>query len=244
VNVTPAFSLNVLIGTVMFGVCFPSLFCLLFPLTNLQQKKKTNTATYETAHETLNADYGQHSMFQLSSHAFASGALAGVSQAIFAGPLDCVNTQMWQKRRLNERLTISGELKDLLKSRGVRGLYQHLPLTLARDCLGLGLFFMTFETARKLTVSEHPHIQIQNSLAVIFSGALAGLAHQMVYYPIDLLKRMLILELGPKNQPNPPITQMWTLFKELIVRKRGLRFLLSGYANSLTRVSVFFSSLF
>jgi len=144
--------------------------------------------------------------------------------------------QMWQKRRLSQRLTIFGELKDLIKTRGIPGLYQHLPLTLVRDCLGLGLFFVTFETARKLTVSEHPHTRIQNSLAVILSGALAGLAHQVVYHPTDLLKRMLIIELGHQNRPNPPVSQMWALFQELIVRKHGLRFLFLGYANSLSKV--------
>jgi len=164
-----------------------------------------------------------------------AGAAAGVTQAVFAAPMDTVNMQMWEKRGSGARLSLFSEFRTAVRTKGFRILYQHFPLTLFRDCVGLGLFFTTFEVGKRLTVSDHPRFFLQNGLAVLFSGALAGLAHQAVFHPVDILKRSLILDLTQRGVPSPPFSQMWPLFKELVIRKRGFRYLFRGYLLSMTK---------
>lgn len=152
-----------------------------------------------------------------------------------AAPLDSVNMEMWAKRGGPERLGLFREFGRTFRTKGVVILYQHFPLTLLRDCLGLGVFFTTFEVCKRLTVSDSPRFRVQNALAVLGSGALAGLAHQAIFHPTDTLKRTLITELTQGGLPSPPFSQMLPLFRELVIRKHGWRFLFRGYLLSITK---------
>ncbi|KAI9689084.1 MAG: hypothetical protein M1822_000821 [Bathelium mastoideum] len=77
---------------------------------------------------------------------FTAGFLAGTVQSVFAAPLDALQV------RLSTREMLEGQNKsmwqyagDKLRDIGVRGIFAGWTLSFAKDSLGYGVFFSTFE---------------------------------------------------------------------------------------------------
>ncbi|KAL9069514.1 MAG: hypothetical protein Q9157_006122 [Trypethelium eluteriae] len=80
------------------------------------------------------------------SATFTAGFLAGTLQSVVAAPLDALQV------RFNTREMLEGHYKsiwqystDKLRDIGVRGIFAGWTLSLAKDSLGYGVFFSTFE---------------------------------------------------------------------------------------------------
>jgi len=221
-QVMPAFTVNVIMGTAMFG-------------------------TYDGSKLLLTTKYPLIFENNIVTTNLIAGASAGLVYSIFTCPLDAVNLQIWEKRHHHEKTTLFRETRLLYQERGLSGMYRLVLLTVCRDTLGLATFFTTFELAKQrlTTLEKNQSFRLQNPLAVLASGALAGLAHQAIYHPIEVLKRNLMREFDRRHQlqhaTNPnvryvnPSTQEVVKEMKNIIEKKGIRFLFRGYLSSMTR---------
>ncbi|KAI9753314.1 MAG: hypothetical protein M1815_006251 [Lichina confinis] len=75
---------------------------------------------------------------------------------------------------------------NIVRHKGVVGLYAGFHLHLLRDTLGTALYFMTYESCKQVTAST---IKSQSSpVAPVVAGALCGLVSWACIYPIDSAK--------------------------------------------------------
>ncbi|KAF4634974.1 hypothetical protein G7Y89_g3124 [Cudoniella acicularis] len=78
--------------------------------------------------------------------------------------------------------------KNIVKHRGIAGLYSGFNLHLLRDTLGTAIYFMTYESSKQLLTTYTGDRSPTNPLAVLFAGGLCGVASWALIYPIDSAK--------------------------------------------------------
>ncbi|KAH8687831.1 mitochondrial carrier domain-containing protein [Tricladium varicosporioides] len=78
--------------------------------------------------------------------------------------------------------------KNIVKHRGIAGLYSGFNLHLLRDTLGTAIYFMTYESSKQLLTTYTGDRSPTNPVAVLFAGGLCGVASWALIYPIDSAK--------------------------------------------------------
>ncbi|TVY43594.1 putative mitochondrial carrier [Lachnellula subtilissima] len=78
--------------------------------------------------------------------------------------------------------------KNIIKHRGIAGLYSGFNLHLLRDTLGTSIYFMTYESSKQLITTYTGDSSPTNPLSVLFAGGLCGVASWALIYPIDSAK--------------------------------------------------------
>ncbi|KAH8811775.1 mitochondrial carrier domain-containing protein [Xylogone sp. PMI_703] len=78
--------------------------------------------------------------------------------------------------------------KNIIKNRGLLGLYSGFQLHLLRDTLGTAIYFMTYESSKQLLTTYRGDQSRTNPLAVVIAGGLCGVASWALIYPIDSAK--------------------------------------------------------
>jgi len=99
--------------------------------------------------------------------------------------------------------------KNIVKHRGLSGLYSGLSLHLLRDTVGTGIYFATYETRKQILVSYRGDSSPASPLAVVTAGGLCGAMSWILIYPIDSAKSIyqrncLTHEVG-QTKPAPQI---------------------------------------
>ncbi|KAK4228505.1 putative solute carrier [Podospora fimiseda] len=79
-------------------------------------------------------------------------------------------------------------LGNIIKHRGVGGLYTGFRLHLLRDTLGTGTYFMTYESSKQLLTTFGGDGAHSNPLAVLVAGGLCGIVSWALIYPVDSAK--------------------------------------------------------
>ncbi|CZR53286.1 related to CARNITINE/ACYLCARNITINE TRANSLOCASE [Phialocephala subalpina] len=78
--------------------------------------------------------------------------------------------------------------KNIVKHRGIAGLYSGFNLHLLRDTLGTAIYFMTYESCKQLLTTFRGDSSPTNPVAVVLAGGLCGVASWALIYPIDSAK--------------------------------------------------------
>ncbi|RFU26043.1 hypothetical protein B7463_g10293, partial [Scytalidium lignicola] len=78
--------------------------------------------------------------------------------------------------------------KNIIKNRGLLGLYSGFKLHLLRDTLGTAIYFMTYESSKQLLTTYRGDQSRTHPLAVVIAGGLCGVASWALIYPIDSAK--------------------------------------------------------
>ncbi|TVY84398.1 putative mitochondrial carrier [Lachnellula suecica] len=78
--------------------------------------------------------------------------------------------------------------KNIIKHRGLAGLYSGFNLHLLRDTLGTAIYFMTYESSKQLLTTYTKDSSPTNPLSVVFAGGLCGMTSWALIYPIDSAK--------------------------------------------------------
>lgn len=125
---------------------------------------------------------------------FICGFLGGaINAAAFVTPVEFVRNQLIsQHTKLASGLTsarqMSGPL-DVIRStigtQGVLGLWRGLVMTVARDSLGCGCFFVSLAYCRQVLIE---HSELPTFGITILSGMCAGLGFWVVALPLDTVK--------------------------------------------------------
>ncbi|ORY64389.1 integral membrane ornithine transporter of mitochondria [Pseudomassariella vexata] len=79
-------------------------------------------------------------------------------------------------------------LRNIVKHRGMSGMYTGLNLHLLRDTLGTGIYFATYESSKQLLTTFSGKDAHKNPIAVLAAGALCGIVSWALIYPIDSVK--------------------------------------------------------
>ncbi len=106
----------------------------------------------------------------------SAGAAPAAAAPRYAGPLDC--------------------LVQSVRKEGWRVLYRGHSATFAREGLGTGCWFMTYEFGLRAFAPGVPRNELATS-TVLISGALSGIVLNIVPYPFDTAKSVLQTLQGP-----------------------------------------------
>ncbi|KAH6997191.1 mitochondrial carrier domain-containing protein [Ilyonectria destructans] len=184
----------------------------------------------------------------------AAGATAGSAITFLACPFELTKLSAQVSVLLAERGTGNkgshavaasyqnkGTLRtmaNIIKHRGVLGLYTGFNLHLLRDTLGTAIYFMVYESGKQIGntfAGDHPN---SNKLAVVAAGGMCGLVSWAMIYPIDSAKSIyqrnsLLYSKGQTVEPAPKIE----FFKRHMYRGLGVSMSRSCVVNA-----IFFSS--
>lgn len=124
----------------------------------------------------------------LTSIALAGG-FSGAVLSLIEGPVDAVKTKV-QVEGMGQRVSIgSGEMaKRIFATHGVRGLFQGLGVTIARNTLANGCYFASFDAVRRVFVTPGEHVPIHIS---ILGGSAAGIGYWVPSLWLDVIKSNL-----------------------------------------------------
>lgn len=78
--------------------------------------------------------------------------------------------------------------KNIIKNRGVAGLYSGFGLHLLRDTLGTAIYFMTYESVKQVLLTYRGDNTTTSPIAVASAGGLCGVVSWALIYPIDSAK--------------------------------------------------------
>ncbi|KAJ2366337.1 mitochondrial ornithine carrier protein [Coemansia sp. RSA 2610] len=139
---------------------------------------------------------------------FASGALSGAICAFVISPVELVkcklqveNVQAYGGAPAAGGTKFSGPVSvvvHLLRSQGLPGLYKGILPTVARETLGVGFWFGTYElVCQQLLKWHHPRDAARLSKSdlgpgsIIIAGGCAGIGYNITSYPIDVVKSFI-----------------------------------------------------
>eukprot|EP00092_Neocalanus_flemingeri_P047297 GFUD01053562.1.p1 GENE.GFUD01053562.1~~GFUD01053562.1.p1 ORF type:complete len:363 (+),score=83.94 GFUD01053562.1:278-1366(+) len=165
----------------------------------------------------------------------SAGGLARLLAVTLVSPMELVRTKMMSKKMpLSD---VHKCLKDLVKTQGVRGLWNGYTATLLRDVPFSALYWPLYEQCKD-TLSLYTGNR--DAFLVNFgSGAIAGSVASTVTLPFDVIKTIKQIEMGEKDimgvKPGRSRTNM-IIAKEL-VSEQGVKGLFSGLIPRLLKVA-------
>ncbi|KAL4808272.1 mitochondrial carrier domain-containing protein [Aspergillus unguis] len=117
-----------------------------------------------------------------------AGALGGIASWTVSSPTEFIKC----RAQLDSRPGVSSwtVAKDILQNRGWRGLYFAGGITCARDSIGYGFYFWSYEYCKRLMSSP---VDDTNNLAVkvLLCGGIAGIVTWASVFPLDVIKTRL-----------------------------------------------------
>lgn len=121
---------------------------------------------------------------------FAAGAVTGVAVAMVEAPQDLFKSQLQVQvfRERPEFTTVSQCVRRVWAEGGVRGVYQGLGATMARNAMGVSLYFGGYEGTRSWMVGPGGSVSELGAWATLGAGSVAGVMYWGIAYPLDIIK--------------------------------------------------------
>ncbi|KAI9867175.1 MAG: hypothetical protein M1813_009453 [Trichoglossum hirsutum] len=134
-------------------------------------------------------------------------------------------------RRSYQQLGTFKTAKNIVKHRGVMGLYSGFHLHLLRDTIGTAVYFMTYESGKQM-LATYRGSSSTSPLAVVTAGGLCG-----IIYPIDSAKSIYQRNCLTHSKSRPIPTPKIEFFSRRMYRGLGVSMGRSCVVNA-----IFFSS--
>ncbi|KAL4942680.1 hypothetical protein BDV06DRAFT_191607 [Aspergillus oleicola] len=119
-----------------------------------------------------------------------AGALGGIASWTVSSPTEYIKC----RAQLDARLVVSSwtVAKDIVRSRGWSGLYYAGGITCARDSIGYGFYFWSYEYCKRL-MSSYGYEDAAGSLPwnFLLCGGIAGVVTWASVFPLDVVKTRL-----------------------------------------------------
>eukprot|EP00906_Rhabdomonas_costata_P020860 RCo030346 len=130
---------------------------------------------------------------------FTAGGCSGALQGLLTCPVAQVRLHM-QSSEGRGCATAGQACRDLLRRRGIHGLFQGLPLSLAKESLGVGCFFASYEAVKAElgNALRSPSLGLpvpdvaQRIMTILVAGGSAGIAYQLVHHPLTALQQLTL----------------------------------------------------
>lgn len=196
--------------------------------------------TYEQLKYVINAQYVKYQQLRgvgLEASesnpvwvSLTAGGLARTWAVSLVNPLELVRTKMQSQRM--KFYQVRSCIKDLVKTRGIPGLWSGYTATLLRDVPFSALYWPLYEYTKTLFDND--------SFCVNFvSGAVAGSVASTVTLPFDVIKTTKQLEIGEKDimQVHRGVARTNKQIVQDILRQQGARGLFSGLTPRILKVA-------
>ncbi|XP_011642375.1 LOW QUALITY PROTEIN: solute carrier family 25 member 40-like [Pogonomyrmex barbatus] len=160
-----------------------------------------------------------------------AGGTARIWAATMVSPLELIRTKM-QSQKLSYA-EITQALKTVVRYSGISGLWMGLGSTLLRDVPFSAIYWLNYETIKKLYHSQ------QTFAFNLAAGAIAGSIAAFVTIPFDVVKTHRQIEMGEKEiYSDKPIrsSTTWTIIQR-IYHQNGLKGLFTGLIPRLVKVA-------
>ncbi|KAG6472037.1 mitochondrial thiamine diphosphate carrier 2-like [Zingiber officinale] len=148
---------------------------------------------------------------KLSPHlSFFSGALAGCAATIGSYPFDLLRTILASQGEPKVYPTMRSAFYDIIKTRGIRGLYAGLSPTLVEIIPYAGLQFGSYDTFKRgmmawnqyrfsVTRPATPDDYSLSSFQLFVCGLAAGTCAKAICHPLDVVKKRFQVEGLPRH---------------------------------------------
>lgn len=166
---------------------------------------------------------------------FNCGAVAGFANGFLAGPIEHIRirlqTQTGNNKQFNGPIDC---VKKITQLSGVLGVFRGLVPTLARESIGLGIYFATYEAliARELNNKIYPSRADIPPWKLCMLGGLSGYALWTSIYPVDVLKSKLQTDSLTKPTYSGSISVARDIFK-----KAGIKGFYKGFLPTILRAA-------
>lgn len=127
-----------------------------------------------------------------------AAGITGIFVAFVEGPQDLFKSQMQAQMLSAEggagsapaRPQYTGTFdcaRTIVKERGLRGIYQGLQATVARNIIGVSAYFYFYEAAKKYMAAGKP-VSTLSAWHVLLAGGIGGMGYWTLAYPLDIIK--------------------------------------------------------
>ncbi|PYH94708.1 mitochondrial carrier [Aspergillus ellipticus CBS 707.79] len=136
------------------------------------------------------------------SKIWLAGAAGGVTSWIVSSPTEFIKC----RAQLDSRPGVSSwtVARDIIRTCGWRGLYFGGGITCARDAIGYGFYFWSYEYCKRLTASNDDETNSMIAMKILLCGGIAGIVTWASVFPLDMVKTRLqarTIEMLPENRP-------------------------------------------
>jgi len=155
---------------------------------------------------------------------FICGAVGGAVRTIVATPVELVAKQIMVQYSPNlpRYQRVVDCIRSLISTHGPSILWRGLLLTLCRDGLGMGLYFVAMEEIMRLRGGE------RNLSDTLIAGSAAGIAFWSIALPFDTLSSVVQTNI-PMRRPTRQVVGIDSLCQSReFIRQRGIRSLFRG----------------
>ncbi|KAJ5544583.1 hypothetical protein N7535_007022 [Penicillium sp. DV-2018c] len=127
-----------------------------------------------------------------------AGAAGGLASWTISSPTEFIKCRAQLDRR--PEVSSWAVAKDIIRTRGWRGLYFGGAVTSARDSIGYGFYFWSYELCKRFMTStdESSH---QAALKVLLCGGIAGVVTWASVFPLDVIKTRLQAQTIAEHSP-------------------------------------------
>ncbi|KAJ5174338.1 uncharacterized protein N7482_000215 [Penicillium canariense] len=117
-----------------------------------------------------------------------AGAIGGLASWTISSPTEFIKC----RAQLDSRPEVSSwsVAKDIYRNRGWRGLYFGGGITSARDSIGYGFYFWSYEICKRFMTNEN-ETSHQATLKILLCGGIAGIVTWGSVFPLDMVKTRL-----------------------------------------------------
>ncbi|KAJ1918140.1 hypothetical protein H4219_002781 [Mycoemilia scoparia] len=149
--------------------------------------------------ENTSRNQAERTLQAISGVAFIAGGFSGTVMALAICPLEQVKIQMQLSRLIGNERLVKGQapsskgltnmqaFREIVRLRGVYGLYSGLRLHVARDSFGTAVYFGAYDTIKE-TLRRANSDGKSNTLSHLLAGGTCGVLSWLVVFPIDLIK--------------------------------------------------------
>jgi hypothetical protein len=136
---------------------------------------------------------------------FGSGFIAGLSASLISCPMELVRNQRIIHDVRMERGSSWGYTRTLIRNHGVLGgLYRGYHLHGARESLGTGIYWLSYESLHRLPwINPHQTRQDASATSHFVAGGLTGMVAWAVIFPLDLVKNVYQKDASVRTRDTP-----------------------------------------
>lgn len=181
---------------------------------------------------------------------FISGALAGCAATVGSYPFDLLRTILASQGEPKVYPNMRAAFLDIVRTRGVRGLYAGLSPTLVEIVPYAGLQFGTYDTFKRWTMAWNQRQSFNvthgddaiSSFQLFLCGLAAGSVAKAVCHPLDVVKKRFQIE-GLQRHPRYGARVEHHAYKNMydalhrIIQKEGWAGLYKGIVPSIVKAA-------
>lgn len=157
----------------------------------------------------------------------SSGFFAAFFSSFALCPTELIKCKLQAIRETNSQpITAIALTKSILKTQGIKGLYNGLSSTIAREMPGYFAFFGGIEGTKRLLVDYTTIQDESHPIVPIVAGGVGGMCLWLAIFPFDLVKSRIQIENSKLN-----LTQMLSK----IIKEEGPKTLYRGLTPTLIR---------